>query len=109
MSAFMLISSNMSLLNIAGDPFSPNTFFCLLKLLILVLLFKPPLHSEIVFGLAVKIAETVFAITSSAIKSQNLHVIVSIGVAQNHRTSGIGRNLERLSSPIPLPEQEHLD
>ena len=27
---------------------------------------------------------------------------------QNHRMLGIGRDLKRSSSPIPLPEQEHL-
>ncbi|NXN98087.1 UT2 protein, partial [Rhinopomastus cyanomelas] len=27
----------------------------------------------------------------------------------NHRTLGIGRDLERSSNPIPLPEQDHLD
>ena len=29
--------------------------------------------------------------------------------SQDHRISGIGRDLKRSSSPIPLPEQEHLD
>lgn len=29
--------------------------------------------------------------------------------SQNHRMSGIGRDLESSSSPIPLPEQEHPD
>ena len=33
----------------------------------------------------------------------------SRSVAQNHRISGIGRDLERSSSPISLLEQEHLD
>ena len=30
-------------------------------------------------------------------------------LTQNHRISGIGRDLKRSSSPIPLLEQEHLD
>ena len=34
---------------------------------------------------------------------------IFLGVSQNHRMSGIGRDLKRSSSPIPLPEQEYLD
>ena len=30
------------------------------------------------------------------------------GLSQNHRMAGIGRDLERSSSPMPLPMQEHL-
>jgi len=30
-------------------------------------------------------------------------------LSQNHRMSGIGRDLERSSSPIPLLDKEHLD
>lgn len=29
--------------------------------------------------------------------------------SQNHRMSGVGRDLERAPSPIPLLKQEHLD
>ena len=37
-----------------------------------------------------------------------MSVSVKMKRSQNHRMLGIGRDLERSSSPIPLPEQEHL-
>ena len=43
------------------------------------------------------------------VKRKGKEETISAVESQNHRISGIGRDLERSSSPIPLLEQEHLD